>query len=313
MNSVSFSSIDPVGTWGEEEHCRLNSAGGDLGKVSVALLVSVDASGFHIASCGEVHALFAHRVAWDSSAATRMSVKAEAEGHSRVLIDREPAQTALLAPTGHSSPDLRAARAQVQALSGGSTQAGPQKRCIHGVPIQEGGKCRLCEAETIGCHVPEHCPWLPCLPGHGPSWLWSDGAGLHGDKSARAADYGKVDVANAVARTGDSTGFFRDLELAPGRACKMSHWPLERTFTVQQDMRYGYHVVSEGAVAQKGGCQFAGWLLHGLPHGVCSMRWSDGSEFHGEFEHGDITGWTLILFWPVCTLTSWACICACLI
>ena len=40
----------------------------------------------------------------------------------------------------------------------------------------------------------------------------------------------------------------------------------------------------------------AGFLLHGLPHGMCSVRWPDGSEFHGEFVHGEMTGYGRYIF-----------------
>ena len=37
-------------------------------------------------------------------------------------------------------------------------------------------------------------------------------------------------------------------------------------------------------------CIVSGWLVDGLPYGMCSVRWADGTEFHGEFVDGEMTG-----------------------
>ena len=42
--------------------------------------------------------------------------------------------------------------------------------------------------------------------------------------------------------------------------------------------------------------RFKGWLLHGRPHGLCSIRWADGSEYHGECCHGELTGYARYIF-----------------
>ena len=42
---------------------------------------------------------------------------------------------------------------------------------------------------------------------------------------------------------------------------------------------------------------FAGWLSHGLPEGMCSVRWGrDQAEYHGEFCEGEMTGYGRYIF-----------------
>ena len=47
-----------------------------------------------------------------------------------------------------------------------------------------------------------------------------------------------------------------------------------------QDKYHGYHVLQRGSDAE---VLFAGCLEAGLPEGMCSVRWRDRSEYHGEF------------------------------
>ena len=46
--------------------------------------------------------------------------------------------------------------------------------CVHALPRPSR---RLCSEETHGRHIIEHNPYLPCLPCHGPWWLWCANAG----------------------------------------------------------------------------------------------------------------------------------------
>ena len=60
-------------------------------------------------------------------------------------------------------------------------------------------------------------------------------------------------------------------------------------YEFDQDCYNGYHTVERGV-------RFKGWLLHGLPHGLCSIKWPDGSEYHGECRHGQLCGYGRYIF-----------------
>ena len=53
---------------------------------------------------------------------------------------------------------------------------------------------------------------------------------------------------------------------------------------VQQDTGNGYHVLV------RYGLMFSGQLQNRLPHGFCEMKWPDGTEIHGFFVEGELTG-----------------------
>ena len=155
--------------------------------------------------------------------------------------------------------------------------------CMHG---RAKHACNICSDVMCECFVIEHHPYLPCLPGHGPSWLWCQSAGI---KAAKEGDpptsSGTEGVGGGgaegeggtgtqggaeVLRSLDSSGFFREVEEAPGRGCRKKMWPRLHAQQLRQERGYGYHVL------EYRGVRFSGFLLHGLPHGMCSVRWPDG-------------------------------------
>ena len=139
---------------------------------------------------------------------------------------------------------------------------GRPKRPPPGVP-----PCQLCLKPFAGKLITDHCPYLPPVPGHGPRWLW--------DQSHRKAG----------GRTLDSSRFFQRLATSPARACQKKEFPALYTPDFVQDACHGYHNMELGDRLR-----FSGWLVDGLPYGMCSVRWADGTEFHGEFVDGEMTG-----------------------
>ena len=49
--------------------------------------------------------------------------------------------------------------------------------------------------------------------------------------------------------------------------------------------------VAAGPCGGEVALRFSGWLAAGLPDGLCSLRWRDGTEFHGEFADGEMSGY----------------------
>ena len=42
---------------------------------------------------------------------------------------------------------------------------------------------------------------------------------------------------------------------------------------------------------------FCGWLENGLPHGMCGLKWEDGTEIVQNFDKGRMSGQTRFI-WP---------------
>ena len=86
------------------------------------------------------------------------------------------------------------------------------ERCEHGTASRE--VCKLCQEVAGASHMIEHHPYLPCLPGHGPSWLFCTSPASAQGASMRTAEALVV----PTIRTADSGAFFAALQDAPSRA-----------------------------------------------------------------------------------------------
>jgi hypothetical protein len=144
--------------------------------------------------------------------------------------------------------------------------------CMHGV-LKSSNTCPACKDPLSGYFTIDHSPYYPCTPGHGPRWIWDQAERGHGRKTLR------------------SQHFFKELEASDVRAFKLSKWPLLYNPDFEQNSCSGYHNFQLGEVLL-----FSGFLQHGLPDGMCSLRWSDGSEYHGEFLNGEMTGYGRYIF-----------------
>ena len=151
--------------------------------------------------------------------------------------------------------------------------------CVHGVP-KEGRRCKLCQDPLSGHYTIDRSPYVPCTSGHGPRWLW--------DLSERGIGR----------KTLCSKSFFQALERVPERAFRRRKWPVLYNTEFEQTACSGYHNLHFGQES----CVllFSGWLSNGLPEGMCSVRWPDGSEYHGEFSDGEMTGYGRYIF-PDCS------------
>ena len=70
--------------------------------------------------------------------------------------------------------------------------------------------------------------------------------------------------------------------MSPVHACKKESWPVLYTPDFVQDACNGYHnlVLMDPDNADKL-LLCSGWIVNGIPEGMCSVCWPDGSEFHG--------------------------------
>lgn len=142
--------------------------------------------------------------------------------------------------------------------------------CIHG---KLKGSCNMCKDPLSGHYVVDHNPYFPCTSGHGNRWLW--------DLSERGPQL----------KTLRSKRFFDEVEASTERAVRHSKWPLLYNLDFEQTACTGYHNLQLGDRLH-----FSGWLSNGLPEGMCSLRWSDGSEYHGELLEGEMTGYGRYVF-----------------
>ena len=142
--------------------------------------------------------------------------------------------------------------------------------CEHGCKKPE---CLMCKDQLAGRFIVDHNPHMPCVPGHGPRWLF--------DKRSRGL--GRL--------TFDSTQFFDDLTAAPARSCKRTLWPSPYTPDFHQDNCNGYFILRS-----QEGMLFAGHVKDGLPDAFGSLKWPDGAEYHGEFDDGDMSGYGRYIF-----------------
>jgi len=144
--------------------------------------------------------------------------------------------------------------------------------CEHGQE-KKMGNCKRCQHPLAGCITCDHSPFFPCVPGHGALWLWDCGERGAGRKTL------------------DSRSFFRNLERAEVRAFRKSKWPLLYNSDFEQTACSGYHNMRLGDDVL-----FSGWLAQGLPDKMCSVRWCDGSEYHGEWLDGVMSGYGRYIF-----------------
>ena len=144
--------------------------------------------------------------------------------------------------------------------------------CEHGQD-KKLGSCKRCKHPLAGCLTCDHSPYTPCLPGHGAQWLWDCGERGAGRKTL------------------DSTAFFHALAEAEVRAFKRSKWPQLYTGDFEQTACSGYHNICLGDDVL-----FSGWLANGLPDKLSSVRWRDGTEYHGEFVDGVMAGYGRFIF-----------------
>jgi hypothetical protein len=144
--------------------------------------------------------------------------------------------------------------------------------CEHG-KLKAANDCSGCKEPLAGYLVPDHNPYIPCMPGHGTRWIW--------DLSERGQGH----------LTLNSKRYFGDLEASADRAVKNFKFPLLYNLEYEQTACSGYY-----NLRLHDRLLFSGWLSNGLPDGMCSVRWLDGSEYHGEFLDGEMTGYGRYIF-----------------
>ena len=142
--------------------------------------------------------------------------------------------------------------------------------CEHGRKKPE---CSMCKEELAGRFIVDHSPYMPCVPGHGPRWLFDN----------RSRGLGRLTL--------DSTQFFDDLSKAPARSCKRTLWPIPYTPDFHQDSCNGFFVLRS-----REEMMFAGFVREGLPDVFGSLKWPDGTEYHGEFDDGEMSGYGRYVF-----------------
>jgi len=143
--------------------------------------------------------------------------------------------------------------------------------CEHGKE-KAAGDCADCRKPLCGHYIIDHSPYLPCLPGHGPRWLWDMSRRKRGRKTL------------------SSHAFFASAATNEAHACPRAMWPVSYAPDVEQTACSGYHNVVSPEV------RFSGYLAAGVPDGLCSLRWRDGHEFHGEFQDGEMSGYGRYIF-----------------
>ena len=144
--------------------------------------------------------------------------------------------------------------------------------CEHG-KLKSEDNCQPCKNPLSTVYTLDHCPYYPCTPGHGPRWLWN----------ASERGPGRMTVR--------SNRFFEDLEARGDRTFQIKKWPVLYNTEFKQNSCNGYHNFQLGS-----DLLFSGWLNNGLPEGMCSLRWLDGTEYHGEFLDGEMTGYGRFIF-----------------
>ena len=108
-----------------------------------------------------------------------------------------------------------------------------------------------------GCFIIEHHPYLPCVPGHGPRWLYQDTA--DSAVMARAQDPNRKSL-GPLGTTLDGSGFFDMLAEAPARACRPAFWPTPVILDYFQNENNGYHVLQHRDAVIFCGC-VAYWVV----------------------------------------------------
>jgi len=144
--------------------------------------------------------------------------------------------------------------------------------CEHG-KLKSTANCPQCKDPLTGHLMVDHNPYYPCTSGHGARWLW--------DASGRGRNR----------KTFNSKSFFQQLDQNDERAFSKEKWPLLYSPDHEQHACSGYHTFCIGD-----SFHFIGWLVNGLPEGLCSVRWADGSEYHGEFADGEMLGYGRYIF-----------------
>jgi hypothetical protein len=144
--------------------------------------------------------------------------------------------------------------------------------CEHG-KLKKLNDCSGCKDSLAGHYVPDHNPYIPCTSGHGTRWIWDLSERRPGFKTLRSKQY------------------FADLEASAERAVRIFKFPVLYNLEYEQTACSGYYNLQ-----LDDRLLFSGWLSNGLPDGMCSVRWLDSSEYHGEFLDGEMTGFGRYIF-----------------